>query len=186
MSQRLAIQAVSNHFISQTRPSAARQQRNPIRQRKARCCEAAPTNLSRHRQSRWQTTVRLISITEVSYGSSTTSTAAARTDADQSRSDDVAESDVSKSKGNVFQNLVGNLLTGAASRLERGTTTCRACRGTGTCNCTACKGHGVLPMAKLRMKTGGRKSNRCSKCGGSGLAPCPTCKGRGFRGDFET
>lgn len=186
MSQSLATQAVTNHFSNQTRPSAAKQQLNPIRQRKARCCEAAPPYLSRHCQSRWQPIFRLISIRKVSYSNSTTSTAAARTDANQSRSDDATESEVSESKGNVFQNLVGNLLTGAASRLERGTTTCRACRGTGTCSCTACKGHGVLPMAKLQMKTGGRKSNRCSKCGGSGLAPCPTCKGRGFRGDFET
>lgn len=41
--------------------------------------------------------------------------------------------------GNLFQNLIGSLLTGAASRLERGTTTCLVCRGTGTCTCPTCK-----------------------------------------------
>lgn len=44
-----------------------------------------------------------------------------------------------KGGGNLFQNLIGSLLTGAASRLERGTTTCLVCRGTGTCTCPSCK-----------------------------------------------
>mmetsp|Transcript_17907 Transcript_17907/g.53925 ORF Transcript_17907/g.53925 Transcript_17907/m.53925 type:complete len:197 (+) Transcript_17907:275-865(+) len=89
--------------------------------------------------------------------------------------------------GNLFQNLIGSLLTGAASRLERGTTTCLVCRGTGTCTCPTCKGSGVLSQAAAAkmMKTAGLKTNRCMKCSGYGRTACPNCKGRGFRGDFD-
>lgn len=60
---------------------------------------------------------------------------------------DHGNSDGGSHKKGLFGNLVGSLLTGAASRLERGTTTCRACRGTGTCNCPGCKASALHPIS---------------------------------------
>lgn len=112
---------------------------------------------------------------------------------------------VSQSAGFVT-GLVNDLLYGAASRMERGQTTCIKCKGSGACACPNCKGQGIVQPEKLRKAAdpvrqaankvssllGGSnsndythmlRSNRCQKCHGSGKCTCSTCQGHGFRGD---
>ncbi|KAL3146787.1 hypothetical protein ABBQ38_014769 [Trebouxia sp. C0009 RCD-2024] len=103
--------------------------------------------------------------------------------------------------------LVNDLLYGAASRMERGQTTCIKCKGSGTLPCSECKGQGVVQPDKLKKATdpvrqaanrvssmlGGSsssnynshmlRSNRCQKCHGAGTCTCSVCQGHGFRGD---
>ncbi|KAK9804874.1 hypothetical protein WJX72_009695 [[Myrmecia] bisecta] len=91
--------------------------------------------------------------------------------------------------------LVNNLLYGAASRLERGPTTCIRCKGAGTQTCNVCKGAGVLSPEKVRMnqirhttnrlrgvQTDWMQSNRCRQCHGTGRITCPSCGGMGVYG----
>ena len=46
------------------------------------------------------------------------------------------------SSSSGFTDLINELLYGAASRLERGQATCRACKGTGTLECSTCQVRG--------------------------------------------
>ncbi|KAK9818723.1 hypothetical protein WJX74_003373 [Apatococcus lobatus] len=118
------------------------------------------------------------------------------------------ETPAQQASGNFLSdgvNLVNDLLFGAASRLDRGMTTCVACRGTGTCNCSTCQGTGTLSNKKanlnqikhasnrLQSLMGGGQThrdtewmmtNRCRKCHGHGRMPCPACEGRGIRGEL--
>ncbi|DBA73251.1 TPA: hypothetical protein ACH3X1_011314 [Trebouxia sp. C0004] len=116
---------------------------------------------------------------------------------------------MSQSSG-YLSGIVNDLLYGAASRMERGQTTCIKCKGSGTCLCANCKGQGVVQPDKLKRAAdpvrqaankvssmlGGSnssqynphmvRSNRCQKCRGSGQCTCSACQGHGFRGDnFE-
>lgn len=108
-----------------------------------------------------------------------------------------------------FSGLVNELLYGAASRMERGQTTCIACKGSGTCVCANCKGQGIMQAKQLQKakdpvrqaankvqsmlggssstsySTTALRSNRCPKCHGNGQLVCHSCEGRGFRGDFD-
>lgn len=104
---------------------------------------------------------------------------------------------------NSVGSAVQSLLYGAASRMQRGTTHCIKCKGTGLCECPKCKGKGVIDPSKVRMnqmrhsanklrvmlgdKPGmyegqWQLTNRCSRCHGLGQCACPACDGRGFRG----
>lgn len=102
-----------------------------------------------------------------------------------------------------LQALANVLLNRAASRVERGETTCLTCRGTGQCTCPACKGAGTLSPAaaashnslvkhaaqKLRATFDSRaeystdwlRTNRCTRCHGVGGWVCPDCDGAGAR-----
>lgn len=103
---------------------------------------------------------------------------------------------------------LGRLLYGAASRLERGASTCLNCKGTGAVDCAECGASGLTGRASP-LKGGGRRgllrgfikklagredtaggvasdatfmlSNRCRKCHGLGRVPCTACGGLGVR-----
>ncbi|KAK9825371.1 hypothetical protein WJX81_005877 [Elliptochloris bilobata] len=62
-----------------------------------------------------------------------------------------AAADSSEASPSGLGGLVNELLYGAASSLDRGQATCRACKGTGTLECSACQGTGVLQPKKVRM-----------------------------------
>lgn len=113
------------------------------------------------------------------------------------------------SAGQSFTGLVNDLLFGAASRMERGRTTCIQCKGSGTCTCINCRGQGIVKPDKLKKASDPvrqaanavssmlgsssstqynshmLRSNRCQKCHGSGVRTCNACHGIGFRGDEE-
>ena len=102
---------------------------------------------------------------------------------------------------------IGRLLYGAASRLERGASTCLSCKGTGTVDCAECAGSGLVTSPRqvgkglLRKVVGKLKavvgrgggaggatgdaafilSNRCRRCHGLGRCTCGVCGGMGVR-----
>lgn len=104
---------------------------------------------------------------------------------------------------------LGRLLYGAASRLERGASTCLNCKGTGAVDCAECGASGLTGRASplkgrrglLRGVVGKLKSlvgrgdtaggvasdaaymlsNRCRRCHGLGRVPCTACGGLGVR-----
>lgn len=102
---------------------------------------------------------------------------------------------------------IGRLLYGAASRLERGTSTCLQCKGSGTVDCKDCGGSGLTTSPRaagtglLRKVLGKLKSvvgkgvpggsamgdaafilsNRCRRCHGLGRMTCGACGGLGVR-----
>jgi hypothetical protein len=102
---------------------------------------------------------------------------------------------------------IGRLLYGAASRLERGASTCLQCKGTGTVDCKECAGSGLTTSPRaagrglLRRVVGTLKSvvgrgppggaaagdaafilsNRCRRCHGLGRITCGACGGLGVR-----
>ncbi|KAK9802009.1 hypothetical protein WJX73_010413 [Symbiochloris irregularis] len=108
-----------------------------------------------------------------------------------------------KSKG--LTDSMNQLLYGAASRLERGVTTCMQCQGTGTCDCPDCTGRGVtkphssakssgqlfnkvksfLGQQDLSYEAKWQVTNRCTKCRGGGRVRCSVCDGFGTRGAYD-
>jgi len=105
---------------------------------------------------------------------------------------------------------IGRLLYGAASRLERGASTCLSCKGTGTIDCPACAGSGLVTSPRqagkglLRKVVGKLKaavgrgggssaagdaafilSNRCRRCHGLGRCTCGACGGMGVRASLR-
>lgn len=123
------------------------------------------------------------------------------------KSNEQAPTKPGEHSGGFMGGIVNDLLYGAASRMERGQTTCIKCKGTGSCVCPNCKGQGVVQPDKLKRAAdpvrqaanmvssmlGGSnsseynshmlRSNRCQTCHGAGQCTCPTCQGHGFRGD---
>lgn len=120
------------------------------------------------------------------------------------------EQNIMAQSAGYMTGLVNDLLYGAASRMERGQTTCIKCKGSGTLPCSICKGQGVVQPDKIKKAAdpvrqaankvssmlGGSnsssynshmlRSNRCQKCHGAGTCTCSVCQGHGFRGgDFD-